>query len=75
VLSAIELDLPIGAHLGIFHLLWTLISGRLLQIRGALIPVLAATGLEAAAVRRAWPMFGAGACDVSRPMAALQALV
>jgi hypothetical protein len=51
VLSAIVIDLPIGTNLGLFHILWTLISGRLLQTRGALIPALAATGLEPAAAR------------------------
>jgi hypothetical protein len=69
------MDLPIGTNLGLFHILWTLVSGRLLQSRGALIPALAATGLEPAAVRRAWAAFAAGAWDVSRLIAALQALV
>jgi hypothetical protein len=59
VLSAIELDLPIGANLGLFHILWTLINGCLLQSRGALISGLAATRLEPAAVRRAWAAFAA----------------
>jgi hypothetical protein len=47
-LSAIVIDLPIGTHPGLFHILWTLLSGRLLQTREALIPALAATGLESA---------------------------
>ena len=75
VLSAIVIDLPIGANLGLFHILWTLISGRLLQTRGALIPALAATGLELAVVRRAWAAFADGAWDVSQLIAALRALV
>ena len=75
VLSAMVIDLPIGTNLGLFHILWTLLSGRLLQSRGALIPALAATGLEPAAVRRAWAAFAGGAWDVSRLIAALQALV
>jgi hypothetical protein len=75
VLSAIVIDLPLGTNLGPFHILWTLISGRLLQTRGALFPALAATGLEPAAVRRAWAAFADGAWDVSRLIAALQALV
>src|SRR5216684_6755295 len=75
VLSAIVIDLPLGTNLGLFHILWTLLSGRLLQSRGALIPALAATGLEPAAVRRAWAAFAGGAWDVSELIAALQALV
>jgi hypothetical protein len=51
VLSAIVIDLPIGTRLGLFHILWTLLSGRLPQTRGALIPALAATGLESAPLR------------------------
>jgi hypothetical protein len=75
VLSAIVLDLPLGTNLGLFYILWTLLSGRLLPSRGALIPALAATGLAPAVVRRAWAAFAAGAWDVSQLMAALQALV
>ncbi len=75
VLSALVLDLPLGTNLGLFHILWTLISGRLLQTRGALIPALTATGLEPAAVRRAWAAFADGAWEVSRLITALQALV
>lgn len=75
VLSAIVINLPLGTNLGLFHLLWTLLSGRLLQTRGALIPALAATGLEPAAVRRAWAAFADGAWDVSQLIAALRALV
>jgi hypothetical protein len=44
---------PIGTHLGLLHLLWMLLSGRLLQSRGAVIPGLAALGLSDAAVRSA----------------------
>jgi hypothetical protein len=75
VLSAIVIDLPLGTNLGLFHILWTLVSGRLLQSRGALIPALAATGLEPAEVRRAWAAFAAGVWDVSQLIAALRALV
>src|SRR5258707_11526216 len=74
VLSAIVIDLPLGTNLGLFHILWTLLSGRLLQTRGALIPALAATGLEPTAVRRAWAAFAVGAWDVSQLLAALQAV-
>ena len=75
VLSAIVLGLPIGTNLGLFQVLWTLLSGRLLQTRGALIPALAATGLDPVVVRRAWAAFADGAWTVTHLIAALQALV
>ena len=46
-------DGPGGTHLGLFWLLWALISGRFLLSRGAVFPALAAGGLPADAVRRA----------------------
>lgn len=75
VLSALVLSLPIGTNLGLFHVLWALLSGRLLQTRGALIPALAATGLDSVAVRRAWAAFANGAWAVAPLIAALHALV
>jgi hypothetical protein len=45
---------PVGTNLALFHVLWALLSGRLLASRGALIPALADTGLPPDAVRRAW---------------------
>ena len=52
--------LPVGTNLGLLHLLWMLVSGRLLETRGAVIPGLSLLGLEAAAVRRAWAALGQG---------------
>ena len=75
VLSALVLSLPIGTNLGLFQVLWTLISGRLLQTRGALIPALAATGLAPTQVRRAWAAFAEGAWTVTRLIATLESLV
>jgi hypothetical protein len=54
VLSRVVQRVPVGTNLGLFHLLWMLLSGRLLLSRGAVIPGLAALGLAAEAVRRAW---------------------
>jgi hypothetical protein len=51
---------PVGTNLGLLHLLWMLVSGRLLETRGAVIPGLSLLGLEAAAVRRAWAALGSG---------------
>jgi hypothetical protein len=51
---------PLGTNLGLLHLLWMLVSGRLLAARGAVVPGLAACGLSARAVRRAWAALGQG---------------
>src|SRR5215208_8137936 len=60
LLCTLVVDLPIGTNLGLLHLLWLLVSGRLLATRGALFPGLSACGLSAAAVRRAWAALGHG---------------
>jgi hypothetical protein len=52
LLSVIVADVPVGTHLGLFWLLWALISGRFLLSRGAVFPALADGGLPADAVRR-----------------------
>jgi hypothetical protein len=54
VLSELVKNLPVGTNLSLLHVLWTLLSGALLTSRGALIPALASTGLNAQATRRAW---------------------
>lgn len=38
LLCAVASALPIGTNLGQLHLLWMLVSGRLLTTRGALFP-------------------------------------
>jgi hypothetical protein len=53
VLARVVQRVPIGTHLGLFHLLWMLLRGRLLLSRGAVSPGLAALGLPEEAVRRA----------------------
>ena len=60
VLCAVVAAVPIGTNLGLLHLLWMLVSGRLLGTRGAVIPGLSATGLSDPAVRRAWAALGQG---------------
>jgi len=52
LLGAILTDVPVGTNLGLFWLLWSLISGRFLLSRGAVFPALADGGLPADAVRR-----------------------
>jgi len=59
-LSRVVVDVPIGTNLGLFHLLWMLLSGRLLQSRGAVIPGLTDFGPAAAAARRAWAALAYG---------------
>jgi hypothetical protein len=54
LLSTLLHRVPVGTNLALFHLLWTLISGRLLESRGALFPALTASGLPPDAARRAW---------------------
>src|SRR5438445_2506218 len=75
VLSCVVADVPLGTNLGLFHLLWTLLSGRLLQSRGAVIPALADFGLCAAAVRRAWAALAYGRWDTAQLLAAWQRVV
>ena len=75
VLSCVVADVPLGTNLGLFHLLWTLLSGRLLQSRGAVIPALADFGLGAAAVRRAWAALAYGRWDTAQLLAAWQRVV
>ena len=52
LLGAILIDVPVGTNLGLFWLLWALLSGRFLLSRGAVFPALAEGGLPADAVRR-----------------------
>ncbi len=65
VLCAVVAAVPIGTNLGLVQVLWMLVSGRLLETRGAVIPGLTATGLPEPAVRRAWAALGHGAWSTS----------
>ena len=58
-------NLPIGTNLALLHFMWMLVSGHLLQSRGALFPALKATGLSDAAVRRAWVAFRGGVWQIT----------
>jgi hypothetical protein len=60
LLGALVVTLPVGTNLGLLHVLWMLVSGRLLAARGAVIPGLDACGLSRQAVRRAWAALGQG---------------
>ncbi len=75
ILSRVVIGVPIGTNLGLFPLLWMLLSGRLLQSRGAVIPGLADLGLAADAVRRCWAALAYGKWHTSRVLAAWAQLV
>lgn len=60
LLCALVVTMPVGTNLGLLHLLWMLVSGRLLTTRGAVIPGVSACGLARGAVRRAWAALGQG---------------
>lgn len=75
VLSSVLQEVPVGTNLALFHLLWTLLSGRLLASRGAVIPALADLGLPTPAVRRAWAALAYGDWDGEALLARWRALV
>ncbi len=75
VLGALVGGLPIGTNLGLLHVLWMLLSGRLLATRGAVIPGLSQLGLPEAAVRRAWAARGQGRWSSAEWLARWLALV
>src|SRR5438552_16081591 len=75
VLSHVVQRVPVGTNLGLFHLLWMLLSGRLLLSRGAVIPGLAALGLPAEAVRRAWAALAYGKWHTAQLLEAWEHLV
>ena len=60
LVSALVVDVPIGTNLGLLHLFWMLLGGKLLLSRGAIFPGLSAVGLSAGAGRRAWSALGRG---------------
>src|ERR1700737_3021440 len=75
MLSSVLRDAPVGTNLALFHLLWTLLTGRLLASRGALIPALAAFGLPDPAVRRAWAALAYGDWESGALLARWRALI
>ncbi len=56
--------LPVGMNLALLHLLWMMVSGRLLVSRGAVIPGLHDLGLPDAAVRRGWQALRRGGWSI-----------
>jgi hypothetical protein len=66
LLCAVVSALPLGTNLGLLHLLWMLVSGRLLATRGALFAGLSEAGLTPEESRRAWAALGQGAWSSER---------
>lgn len=60
LVSALVVDVPVGTNLGLLHLFWMMVCGKLLLSRGAIFPGLSAMGLSEGAVRRAWVALGQG---------------
>src|SRR5256885_7210525 len=75
VLARVVQRVPVGTNLGLFHLLWMLLSGRLLLSRGAVIPGLAALGLAEQGVRRAWAALAYGKWHAAQLLQAWRHLV
>ena len=75
VLSRVVQRVPVGTNLGLLHCLGMLLSGRLLLSRGAVIPGLAALGLGAEAVRRAWAALAYGKWHAAQLLEAWEQLV
>ena len=53
-LCSVLQPLPVGTNLALLHMMWMLVSGKLLNSRGAIFPGLLSTGISAAEIRRAW---------------------
>ncbi len=66
---------PIGTNLGLLHLLWMLVCGRLLTTRGAVFAGLSDCGLSAPTVRRAWAALGQGGWTSTHLLARWQATI
>jgi hypothetical protein len=75
LLGAILVDVPVGTNLGLFWLLWALLSGRFLLSRGAVFPALADEGLPAEAVRRSSAALTSGRWAIESLVRAWHALV
>jgi hypothetical protein len=75
VLDRILAHVPVGTNLGLFWLLWALVSGRFLLSRGAVFPALADRGLPADAVRRSGAALAYGRWAIQTLVQAWQQVV
>ncbi|NJM40108.1 MAG: hypothetical protein HC853_04750 [Anaerolineae bacterium] len=65
----------VGTNLAIWHVLMTVMSGRMLGSRGGLIPALSASGLDQAATVRAWRGAGSGVWQANEMLKRLKGVV
>jgi hypothetical protein len=65
LLSQVLVSVPVGTNLGLYWLFWTLLSGRLLLSRGAIVPALSDLGLAAPLVRRSVAALAYGRFSIS----------
>lgn len=75
LLGVLLAKVPVGTNLGLFWLLWALISGRFLLSRGAVFPALVDGGLAADAVRRSGAALAYGRWAVQPLVRAWQQVV
>ncbi len=75
LLSLLVSPVPIGTNQGLLHLLWMMVSGRLLATRGAVVPGLDQLGLPPPQVRRAWAALGHGSWTSARLLGRWAAVV
>jgi hypothetical protein len=75
LVCAVVAAVPVGTNLGLVYLLWMLVSGRLLQTRGAVIPGLSLAGLPDPVVRRAWAALGQGRWTIAALLTSWQGVV
>jgi hypothetical protein len=68
-------SVPVGTNLGLFQLLFALLSGRFLPSRGAVFPALADLGLSDAEVRRAEAALATGKWKLADLLTAWRKLV
>ena len=72
VLNELLEGLPIGTNLAMMHVFWALLSGQLLNSRGALFPALKAIGISDQAVSRAWTAIYKGVWQTATVIKLLQ---
>jgi hypothetical protein len=70
ILCALVVQVPVGTNLALVQVLFSLVSGRLLAQRGALVPALLDTGLTQDEVLRSWRGLAHGKWQIARLLAA-----
>src|SRR6266852_1979876 len=75
LLGVIVAEVSVGTNLGLFWLLWALVSGRFLLSRGAVFPALADGGMPADAVRHSGAALAYGRWAIQSLVQAWQRVV